>query len=81
MLSALKEHKQFLELPPSPDLPGCVQVSIELPEGLQQPPFHLSVPELMSQGQPVLMVGDACLGVWGYRAVEMAEGFGDLKLT
>lgn len=63
------------------DSPGCVQVPIELPKGLQQPPLHLPVPELLSQGQPVLVVGDACLRVWGHRAVEMAEGFGDLKLT
>lgn len=81
MLFLLKEDKLFLDLSPSPDSPGRVQVPIELPEGLQQPPLHLSVPELLSQGQPVLVVGDACLGVWGYRAVEMAEGFGDLKLT
>lgn len=66
---------------PKPHSPGCVQVPIELPERLKQPSLHLSVPELLSQGQPVLVVGDAGLGVWAYRAVEMAEGFGDLKLT
>lgn len=29
----------------------------------------------------MFMVGDAGLRVGGHRAVEMAEGFGDLKLT
>lgn len=81
ILSLLKEDTLFLGPSPSPDSPGRVQVPVELPEGLQQPSLHLSVPELLSQAQPVLVVGDACLGAWGYRAVEMAEGFGDLKLT
>lgn len=64
-----------------PDSPGRVEVPIELPEGLQQLPLHLPVPESLRQRQPVLVVGDTCLRVWGHRAVEMAEGFGDLKLT
>lgn len=71
----------FLGLTLGPDSPGRVQVPIELPKGFQQLPLHLPVPELLHQRQPVLVVGDACLGVWGHRAVEMAEGFGDLKLT